>query len=101
MKWRPTPAKRLLTAKVYAGDGWIDRQMSDLEPGDIFRVASPSGELVNPLTNEPDDKVVALVTDYPIKNYNNQIGSLLGAEGYGVPIELFESFDDLKRKGLS
>ena len=101
MKWRPTPEKILIKARKLAGDGWVDVLMQDLLPGDVFRAIAPDGEVVHPVSGEPDDKVVALVTDHPIKNYNNQIGSLLGAQGYGVPIEVFESMGELKRKGLS
>lgn len=100
MKWRPVPEGRRITARKLVGDAWTDVQMADLEPGDIFRAVSPSGDLIDPVTGEGDRDVVARVADWPIKNYNNQIGSLLGAVGYGVPIELFESIDELKRKGL-
>lgn len=101
MKWRPTPEKQRITARKFAGDAWVDIRMEDLQPGDIFRAVSPSGDLIDPCSGEGDRDAVSLVTDWPIKNYNNQIGSLLGAQGYGVPIERFESMDELKRKGLS
>jgi hypothetical protein len=101
VKWRPTPEKQRITARKFVGDAWIDCRMEDLQPGDIFRAVAPGGDLVDPCTNEPDEDAVALVIDWPIKNYNNQIGSLLGARGYGVPIDLFPSMDELKRKGLS
>lgn len=101
MKWRPTPEKILIKARKLAGDGWVDVLMQDLQPGDVFRAIGPDGDVIHPCSGESDDQVVALVTDYPIKNYNNQIGSLLGAQGYGVPIEVFPSIDELNRKGLS
>ncbi len=101
MKWRPTPEKILIKARKLAGDGWVDVLMQDLEPGDVFRAIAPDGGIIHPCSGEPDAEVISFVTDYPIRNYNNQIGSLLGAQGYGVPIEVFASMDELKRKGLS
>lgn len=101
MKWRPTPEKILIKARKMVDDGWVDVLMQDLQPGDIFRAIGPDGDAIHPCSCEPDDLVVALVTDHPIKNHNNQIGSLFGAQGYGVPIEVFSSMDELKRKGLS
>ncbi len=100
MAWKPVPAKNLVTARKLAGDGWVDIEMKDLQPGDVFRAVF-RGEVIHPETHEPDDEAVALVTDHPIKNVDNQIGSLLGAVGWGVPIHVFESMDELKRKGLS
>jgi hypothetical protein len=101
MAWRPTPESQRIMARKLAGDSWVDVRMEDLRPGDVFKAVSPTGELIDPCSGEPDDEVIALVTDYPIKNHNNQIGSLLGERGYGVPIDLFPSMDELKRKGLS
>ena len=101
MKWHPTRPGNKITARKFVGDSWIDMEMKDLIPGDIFRAVSPSGELIHPVTHEPDDDAVALVTDYPTKNDLNQTGSLLGAVGYGVPIEAFDSMEELKHRGLS
>jgi len=101
VRWRRTPERILIRARKLAGDGWIDIEMSDLLPGDVFRAVAPDGEVIHPVSGEPDGDVIALVTDFPIKNYNNQIGSLLGAQGYGVPIEVYPSMDELNRKGLS
>lgn len=101
MKWRPTPDSILIKARKLAGDEWVTIEMKDLRPGDIFRAIAPDGGVIHPVTGEPDDVVVALVTDHPIRNDLNQIGSILGARGYGVPIEVFPSMDELKRKGLS
>ncbi len=101
MKWRPTPESRRIVARRLDGDRWVDTPMKDLHPGDIFRCVFPDGTVIHPCTHEPDDVVVCKVTDLPIKNINNQIGSIMGAEGYGVPIELYESMDDLNKRGLS
>lgn len=101
MKWRPTPERIRITARVLVGDSWDDRRMEDLQPGDIFRAVSPNGQFINPATHEIDNSCVARVADYPIKNYNNQIGPVLGAQGYGVPIDVYRSMAELKRKGLS
>lgn len=102
MKWKPTPKEYRITARRLIGETWEDCQLVDLRPGDIFRSVSPfTGEFIHPDTHEPDDACIARVNDLPIRNDNNCNGSLLGAVGYGVPIDLYASMDDLKRKGLS
>lgn len=101
MTWRPTPDAQLIMARRLVDERWIECLMQELRPGDIFRAVSPDGDLIDPATGEPDENMVALVTGHPIKNYNNQIGSLMGEQGYGVPIDVFASMDELKRKGLS
>lgn len=101
MKWQPTPKSRLITACKLIGETWEACPMEDLQPGDIFRAISPDGVTINPVTHEPDENCIARVFEHPIRNYNNQNGSAWGAEGYGVPMELFASFEDLNRRGLS
>lgn len=101
MAWKPVAPENKITARKYVGDAWVDVEMKDLLPGDIFKAVDPRGEVIDPCTNEPDDDVVALVTGYPIRNDNNQIGSLMGEVGYGVPVEVFESMSDLQKRGLS
>jgi hypothetical protein len=100
MAWCPTPKSLLIKARKLADNGWVECEVKDLRPGDVFRAVFLDTYL-NPLTHEPDDDVVALVTDFPVKNVNNCNGSLMGEVGWGVPLELFESMDALKRKGLS
>lgn len=100
-RWRPTPPDITITARKLAGDGWVEIAMKDLAPGDIFRAVGPDGDLINPCTHEPDADCIARVLDYPIKNDMNQCGSLLGAQGYGVPVDVYASMDELRRKGLS
>lgn len=101
MKWRPTPKSRLITALRRIGETWEACLMAELQPGDIFRAVDANGNTINPATHELDDDCVARVHDFPIRNDNNCNGSIFGAEGYGVPMELFRSIDDLKRRGLS
>jgi hypothetical protein len=102
MKWRRTPKEYLITALRLVGETWESCLLEELQPGDIFRAVSPfTGDFIHPETHEPDDACIARVNDLPIRNDNNRNGSLLGAVGYGVPIQLYESMDDLKRKGLS
>lgn len=101
MKWRPTPKSQLITARRLVGKTWEDCLMQELQPGDIFRSVLPDGTIINPASEEADEVCVARVCDFPIRNDNNQIGSLNGAEGYGVPIEVFDSIEVLNRKGLS
>lgn len=102
MNWKPCPKEYRITARRLVGNTWEDCDLVELKPGDIFRAVSPhTGQYIHPDTHEPDDACIARVNDLPIRNDNNQLGSLLGAVGYGVPITLFASTDDLKRKGLS
>lgn len=98
MAWRPTkPEEKILARKL---DGQTC-EFKDLRPGDVFHAIAADGHAIHPHTEEPDDEAVARVTGYPIQNVDNCNGSLLGAVGWGVPIEVYPSMDELKRKGLS
>ncbi len=99
MKWRPTPEAELITARRMVGDGWEPCRFEELQPGDVFRAIAPDGSFVNPTTGLEDEACIALVLDPPRKL--DPLGSDGQWYGYGVPIDLFPSVEELKRKGLS
>lgn len=99
MKWHPTPKANLITARRMSGDSWEACRLEDLRPGDVFRAVAPDGTFVNPTTGEEDEACIARVVDAPRKM--DPLGSDGQWHGYGVPIDLFPSIEELKRKGLS
>lgn len=100
MRWRPTPAEDLITARRLVGDSWEACRFDELQPGDVFQAVGPDGGFVNPTTGEDDDACIARVADFPVRNELGQTGQAAG-RGWGVPINLYPSMAVLQRKGLS
>jgi hypothetical protein len=88
MKWRPTRDGERMTALKIAGDRC---RIEDLVPGDVFRMVTPAGDLVHPITQEPDASVVAVAAAAPFKN--DPLGSTGQTYGYGVEIDVYDTFD--------
>jgi hypothetical protein len=98
MAWRETPESRRAVA-VMIFDGAI-KQIKDLVPGDLFRMREPDGTIFNPITLEPDPKVVCKAIDFPVRDEFGTDNYAVGT-GYGVAIETFADIEQLKQRGLA